>query len=71
MAAVGHQARRRRRAGGLQPVAALAKWVALAAGLGVAESLSAKLRFFRLPGYLGAAAALSSVAAVLQVWGVR
>ncbi len=58
-------------AGGLQPVAALAKWVALAAGLGVAESLSAKLRFFRLPGYLGAAAALSSVAAVLQVWGVR
>ncbi len=56
---------------GVQPVAVLAKWAALAAGLGVAESLSAKLRFFRLPGYLGAAAALSSAAAVLQVWGVR
>ena len=59
------------RAGGLQPLAALAEWVALAAGLGIAESLSAKLRFFRLPGYLGAAAALSSAAAVLQVWGGR
>lgn len=58
-------------AGGLQPLAVLAKWAALAAGLGIAESLSAKLRFFRLPGYLGAAAALSSAAAVLQVWGGR
>jgi formate hydrogenlyase subunit 4 len=55
----------------LAPLAAAAKWAALAAGLGVAESLSAKLRFFRLPGYLGAATALSSAAAVLQVWGVR
>ena len=49
----------------------LARWLGLAAGLAVAESLSAKLRFFRLPGYLGAATALSSAAAVLQVWGVR
>jgi len=56
---------------GLAPLVVLTKWVALALGLGVAESLSAKLRFFRLPGYLGAAAALSSAAAVLQVWGVR
>lgn len=55
----------------LQPLLALAKWFALAVGLGIAESLSAKLRFFRLPGYLGAAAALSSAAAVLQVWGGR
>ncbi len=56
---------------GLQPVAAFAEWLALAVGAAVAESLSAKLRFFRLPAYLGAATALSSAAAVLQVWGVR
>ena len=53
----------------LQPLAVLAKWLVLAAGLAVAESLSAKLRFFRLPAYLGAATALSFAAAVLQVWG--
>lgn len=51
--------------------AAVGKWLALAATLAVAESLSAKLRFLRLPSYLGAAAALASAAAVLQVWGVR
>lgn len=55
----------------LQPPIVLLKWLALAAALGVAESLSAKLRYFRLPGYLGAATALSSAAAVLQVWGGR
>ena len=61
--------------GGLSPVPqvalALIKWAGLAVALGVAESLSVKLRFFRLPGYLGAATALSSAAAVLQVWGGR
>lgn len=57
--------------GALQPLAVLAKWAVLAVGLGLAESLSAKLRFFRLPGYLGAATALASAAAVLQVWGVH
>lgn len=55
----------------LQAGSALVLWAALSIGLAVAESLSAKLRFFRLPAYLGAAAALSSAAAVLQVWGVR
>jgi formate hydrogenlyase subunit 4 len=55
----------------LGAAAAFAKWLALGVGLGVAESLSTKLRFFRLPGYLGAAAALSSAAAILQVWGAR
>ncbi len=49
----------------------VAKWLAVAVGIGVAESLSAKLRFLRLPSYLGAATALASAAAVLQVWGVR
>ena len=60
---------------GVPPVlgatAAVATWCALATGLAVAETLSNKLRFFRLPAYLGAAAALSSAAAVLAVWGVR
>ena len=56
---------------GAQAAAVLCKGLLLAVGLGIAESLSAKLRFFRLPGYLGAAAALSSAAAVLQVWGGR
>jgi formate hydrogenlyase subunit 4 len=55
----------------LQPVAALVQLLALGALLALAESLSAKLRFFRLPAYIGAATALSSAAAVLQVWGVR
>ena len=55
----------------LRPLLVLIEWLALAAGLAMAESLSAKLRFFRLPAYLGAAAALSCAAAVLQVWGLR
>ncbi len=55
----------------LQALSALALWAGLSLGLAVAETLSAKLRFFRLPAYLGAAAALSSAAAVLQAWGVR
>ncbi len=54
-----------------QPVWAVARWVALATAVAVAESLSTKLRFFRLPAYLGASVALSSAAAVLQVWGGR
>jgi formate hydrogenlyase subunit 4 len=49
----------------------LAKWAALAIALGVAESLTAKLRFFRIPGYLGAAMAFSLSAVVLEVVGVR
>ncbi len=49
----------------------LVKWGAVGIGIAVAESLSAKLRFFRLPAYLGASAALSSAAAVLQIWGIR
>lgn len=47
------------------------KWLALAVALALAESLSAKMRFLRLPSYLGAAAALGSAAAILQVWGAR
>jgi formate hydrogenlyase subunit 4 len=58
-------------AGVLAPVLAAGTWLTFAALLAVAESLSAKVRFFRLPSYLGTAAALSSAAAVLQVWGVR
>ena len=58
-------------AGPLGPAVTLLKWGAAGVGLGVAESLSAKLRFFRLPAYLGASAALSSAAAVIQVWGGR
>ncbi len=46
-------------------------WFAAAFGLAVAESVSAKLRFFRLPAYLGTAVILSSAAAALQLWGGR
>lgn len=56
---------------GAGTVFVLAKLAGAAVGLGVAESLSAKLRYFRLPGYLGAAAALSCAAAVLQIVGGR
>jgi formate hydrogenlyase subunit 4 len=50
---------------------ALGKWGALALALGVAESLTAKLRFFHIPGYLGASFAFSVSALLLQVVGVR
>ena len=53
------------------PLVVLGLWCVLALGLACAESLSAKLRFFRLPSYLGTATVLASAAAVLQVWTVR
>lgn len=49
----------------------LAKWAGLCVALGVAESLTAKLRFFGIPGYLGAAFAFSLSALMLQVVGVH
>lgn len=49
----------------------LVKWLALLVALGVAESLVAKARFFRIPEYLGASFAFSLAALMLQVVGVR
>ncbi len=55
----------------IQVASSVLLWFAVALGLAIAESLSVKLRFFRLPAYLGTAVALASAAAVLQVWGGR
>ena len=71
IAAVGDLLLPWRPAGILAPAAAVGTWLAGGAVLAVAESLSAKVRFFRLPSYLGTATALASAAAVLQVWGAR
>lgn len=49
----------------------LAKWAAILAALGVAESLTGKVRFFRIPGFLGASFAFSLSALMLQSVGVR
>ncbi len=47
------------------------KWLALLVSLGVAESLAAKMRFLRVPAYLGVSFAFSLSAIVLQAAGVR
>lgn len=49
----------------------LAKWTVLALALGIGESLTAKIRFLRVPAYLGTAFAFSVSAVMLQVVGVR
>jgi len=57
--------------GGTGIVWTLGKWVAILAALGVAESLTGKIRFLRIPGYLGASFAFSLSALMLQIVGVR
>lgn len=49
----------------------LGKWSAILVALGVAESLTGKMRFLRIPGYLGASFACSLSALMLQIVGVR
>ena len=45
------------------------EWLALLAALGVAESLTAKMRYLRVPAYLATSFALSLSALALQVAG--
>lgn len=50
---------------------AAVKWILLLTALGCAESLTAKMRYLRVPAYLGASLAFSLSALVLQAAGVH
>lgn len=52
-------------------LATAAKWLLLLVALGVAESLTAKMRYLKVPAYLATSFALSLSALSLQVAGVR
>jgi formate hydrogenlyase subunit 4 len=58
-------------AGALGLLLTAGKWLVVLATLGVAESLTAKLRYLRVPAYLATSLALSVSAMALQASGVR
>ncbi len=58
-------------AGPLGLLATAAKWLLVLAALGVAESLTAKMRYLRVPVYLATSLALSLSALALQAAGVH